>query len=67
MAEERIVPELLQEEASPENISRCVLDLLNSNEKMRDIKNKLSEITEKLGNPGASKRAAESIYQMLDG
>jgi len=66
MAGERIVPELLQGEANPENIGRCVLDILNSNEKMRDIKNRLSGITEQLGSPGASKRAAESIYQMLE-
>ena len=67
MAEERIIPELLQEEANPENISSCTLDILNSNEKINDIKNRLSEITEQLGSPGASKRAAESIYQMLEG
>ena len=67
MAEERIVPELLQEEANPENISRCALDILNNNEKIRDIKNRLSGIKEKLGSPGASKRAAESIYRMLEG
>ena len=34
---------------------------------IRDIKNRLSGITEQLGSPGASKRAAESIYQMLEG
>ena len=67
LAGERIVPELLQEEANPENISRCTLDILDSNEKMHDIKNRLSEIKEKLGSSGASKRAAESIYQMLEG
>ncbi|MDO9465239.1 MAG: lipid-A-disaccharide synthase [bacterium] len=67
MAGERIVPELLQEEANPENISRCTLDILNSNGKMSDIKNRLSGITEQLGSPGASKRAAESIYRMLEG
>ncbi len=67
LAGERIVPELLQEEANPENISRCVLDILGSNEKMRDIKDRLAGIRENLGSPGASKRAAESIYQMLEG
>ncbi|MBU0478463.1 lipid-A-disaccharide synthase [bacterium] len=66
MAGERIIPELLQEEANPENISRCTLDILDSNEKMRDIRNRLARIKEKLGSPGASKRAAESIYQMLE-
>ncbi|MCK5594763.1 DUF354 domain-containing protein, partial [bacterium] len=65
IAKERIVPELLQEKANPENISRCALDLLNSSEKMREIKNRLSGITEQLGNPDASKRAAESIYKIL--
>ena len=65
IAGERIVPELLQEEANPENISRCALNILDSDKKMSDIKNRLSGIIEKLGSPGASKRAAESIYQTM--
>ncbi|MBI3258883.1 MAG: lipid-A-disaccharide synthase [Ignavibacteriae bacterium] len=60
-----VVPELIQQEANPRNIAKFVVELYHNKEKQEGMKNEFLEIRSLLGNPGASRRAAESIaYSM---
>ena len=59
IAEKEIVSELLQEDATPENISRAIITLLENKERYLKTKKELELVINKLGKPGASKRAAE--------
>lgn len=60
-----VIPELIQQEANPESIARHVLELFNSSEKKDVMKEEFLEIRNILGNPGASKRAAETITHSM--
>jgi len=66
IAGRRVVPELVQQEANPANISGTVLDLLSDKERLEDIKAGLAEVRTILGKAGASKRVAEIALTMLD-
>ncbi len=61
----RIVPEFVQFDATPEKIADEAIGLISSPEKINEIKAKLRAVREKLGSPGASNRAAESILPCL--
>jgi lipid-A-disaccharide synthase len=66
IAGENIVPELLQDEASPENIANTVLNMLNDAKGMQKLRKKLFKIREMLGGPGASERVAEIALSMME-
>ena len=59
-----IVPELLQEEATPEKIAQEALNLLNSAQKNQIIAD-YREMRQALGDVGVCDRAAKEILQML--
>lgn len=61
---EEIVPELLQEEASPENIVREALNLLNPDRREETIA-EYRKMRQALGEVGVCDRAAREILQML--
>ncbi|MBU1888171.1 MAG: hypothetical protein KKB46_03145 [Candidatus Omnitrophica bacterium] len=61
MAGKRIVPELIQFEASAKNIAKESMDILNNKERRRDIKENLRKLKGKLGEKGAADRAAHLI------
>jgi lipid-A-disaccharide synthase len=65
LADERIVPELVQDDLKPERIieeSRILLD----NQKVRvGIVEKLTRLRERLGSPGAADRVAEMALSMM--
>lgn len=65
VAEEMIVPELLQQEANPEKIYETAKSILSDKLKYETIKNKLGSLKSRLGSSGASKRAAEVVYSYL--
>jgi len=65
IAGREIVPELVQQNASPDNIARVVLDLLADNGRMEAIKAGLVEVRGILGGAGASDRVAEIAMEML--
>jgi lipid-A-disaccharide synthase len=59
IAGREVVTELLQENATPENISDELLRLLVDKEACTLMKKELAEVVNSLGKPGASRRAAE--------
>jgi lipid-A-disaccharide synthase len=65
MANEEVFPEFIQDAATPENLSRAALDLLQNESRRRAIKAKLATIVSSLGGPGASQRAARAIADLL--
>ena len=65
IANKDIVPELLQYDATPENIAAKAVELLNDKKKLSDMSAELSRVKSSLGSPGASKRAAETILPLL--
>lgn len=64
IAEERLAKEMIQEDFTAELLAEEIFRLLEpaTNQKMRD---RLRDVTEKLGHGGASKRAAEFILQEI--
>ncbi|MFZ1701089.1 MAG: lipid-A-disaccharide synthase [Pyrinomonadaceae bacterium] len=62
---ERIVKEMIQDEFTPEKLSTELLRLLQPDEN-RAVRAKLNAAAERLGQGGASKRAAQAIIKFLD-
>ena len=66
IADRNIIPELLQDEVTPENIA-CSLNAMLSEQTCRQtIIQGLAEVTEKLGPPGCSNRAAAIALECID-
>ncbi|MEK9627975.1 MAG: lipid-A-disaccharide synthase [Nitrospinota bacterium] len=65
VAEERVVPELIQGEANAEKIATEILKLLKNPEHSRDVKNRLKLVRKNLGNPGVLKAVAASVADSL--
>ena len=60
-----MVPELLQDQASPAKIAETVLDLIQNDVKLNQMRRDLANASQKLGSPGASRRVAEIALNML--
>jgi lipid-A-disaccharide synthase len=67
IAGRRIVPELIQEDCTPENIAREVLCLLTDAHRFEQTRAALGDVRERLGSPGASARAAEAVLAVARG
>ncbi len=61
MANERVLPEFVQDELTPNAVAQEGLELLNNSHRRDTMKRRVAEIIATLGEPGASKRAAEAI------
>ena len=64
VAEEEIAPELIQNDFTPQRAAELLRDFLNP-EKNLATREKMLIVRQKLGEPGASQRAAESIHRFL--
>ena len=64
VAGRRVVPELMQDEVTGENIAAAVRDLLDP-VRYEQAREDMAEVRRKLGGPGASRRAAEAIMATL--
>jgi lipid-A-disaccharide synthase len=64
VAGERLVPELIQDEFTPERVTREVVSLLSDKERYRVIQHGLRQVRAKLGAPGASGRAAVAVLDV---
>lgn len=65
VAGEKIVPELVQFDATPKKIAAAVLAILGDKQKMEKIHAELYALKNTLGIPGACRRAAEEISKFL--
>ena len=65
LAGEEIYPEFVQHDATPENISRAALELLQDESRRTKIKSQLAKIISSLGEPGAAGRAAAAILSLF--
>jgi lipid-A-disaccharide synthase len=66
IAEKKVVPELVQDDFTPEKVSHEVLRLLQDPNARSRLRMGLAEVRAKLGPSGAVDRAADSIARMLD-
>ena len=61
MANEAIVPEFLQEKLEASAVAQEALELLHNVPRRETMKRRVAEVVATLGEPGASKRAADAI------
>lgn len=66
VAGKKIIPEFLQYGAKPKRIANACLKILQDAEKLNEMKAELAKAKEKLGEPGAPRRAAEDILKILE-
>ncbi len=66
LLEDNVVPELIQNDVSKENIYASGKKILNDKEHYNSVKVKLNKVKDKLGNEGASARAAKQIYALMN-
>jgi lipid-A-disaccharide synthase len=65
LAGETVYPEFVQHDATPENISRAALELLQDESRRTKIKAQLTKIISSLGEAGAAGRAATAILSLF--
>jgi lipid-A-disaccharide synthase len=65
IAQKSLVPELIQDDATPEKIAATVFDLLQNDVRLERMRRDLGDAVQKLGGSGASARAAEIALNML--
>lgn len=67
VAGKRVVPELIQNDATTDKISSTVLNLLNNNEERNRITSEFSTIEEKLTNKETKTELSDLVIDMLEG
>ncbi len=63
---EKIIPELIQGDVTAENIANECIAILNSEERITEIKKNLDKVIRYLGQPGAGLKVAKRIKNMLE-
>ena len=67
LAGEVVFPEFVQNDATMENIAAAALELLRNERRRAAVKESLAEIIRSLGEPGAARRAAVAVADLLPG
>jgi lipid-A-disaccharide synthase len=67
VAGKRLVPELIQQEAAPQNIADAVARLLSDPDYYSQVREGLAGVRTRLGDAGASARAAAVVMELLNG
>jgi lipid-A-disaccharide synthase len=65
VAGEKVVPELIQYEATPERLAEELLNILENQGVIDIMKNKMKYVKESLGNAGASEKTAQIALKMI--
>ena len=65
IAGERVVPELIQGDATPARIARTVSEIIRDPVRLGETRKKLRMVRDQLGGPGASRRTAGIAYSMM--
>jgi lipid-A-disaccharide synthase len=60
----RVVPELIQDDCTPGAIASEVLSYLTDPDYVERVRSALREVRQRLGDPGASGRAAEAVLRI---
>jgi lipid-A-disaccharide synthase len=66
VAGRRIVPELIQDEFTPEAVARESLRYLEDSDHAARTREALADVVRRLGGPGASRRAAEAVLRLAE-
>ncbi|MGO8761560.1 MAG: lipid-A-disaccharide synthase [Desulfobaccales bacterium] len=66
LAGERVFPELIQDDFTPERLAREVLNLIKDPGCMMAVRRGLATVIRRLGGPGASARAARVATELMD-
>jgi lipid-A-disaccharide synthase len=66
IAEKRVVPELVQDNFTPEKVAEETLRILQDPNARTAMKDALAEVRRRLGPPGAVERAADQIIRLLE-
>ena len=64
IAGRRIVPELVQDEFTPDAVAREAISMLTDAGRAASMRADLARVRDRLGGPGASRRAAEAILRV---
>ena len=67
IAGRRIVPELVQQQATPTRIAQTIIELLRHDEQRAVMRKDLVEVKTRLGSPGAVDRAASVVLKAAAG
>lgn len=67
VAGERVVPELVQHESTPENMADAVMKILDDPAQYQQIRTRLAGIRAQLGEAGTSRRVASLVLEFLKG
>lgn len=65
VGKETIVPELIQNDANPKRIAEEALRILKDEKLRRQMTESMKRVRERLGEPGATQRAARLVYSLL--
>jgi lipid-A-disaccharide synthase len=65
LADAEVFPEFVQDAATPENLSRTALELLNNSSRREAVGASLKQIIARLGGPGAAQRAAQWVASLF--
>ena len=65
LAGERVFPELLQDDFTPERLAHEVLSLIQDPGRMKAVRRGLATVIRRLGGPGASARAARVAVELM--
>jgi lipid-A-disaccharide synthase len=66
LAGEGLFPELIQEDCTPASLAREVLRWIREPERLAQLRPGLARVMERLGPPGASRRAAEVAQEVIN-
>ena len=66
VAEDHIVPELLQSDCNPEQIAESVYALLTDDDRNQQMRQALKTVAEKMGEAGATRKAAEEVLKFIE-
>jgi lipid-A-disaccharide synthase len=65
IAGREIVPELLQDDATPDIIAHTVRDMLGDTDRLESIRRQMRAVGDRLGKPGAARRVADIAFRMI--
>jgi lipid-A-disaccharide synthase len=66
VANKKIVPELIQQQATPQIIASRTMEYLNEPQRLADMRRELAKIRAQLGKPGASAKTARLAMELIN-